>query len=369
MSTDMLRQEVENKLGKIRAYMEAHGFEGVYVRQRDNFAWLSGGGDNHVVNASEIGFSGLLVTLQNQYLITDHIEVDRVCDEELIDGLWEPRTHNWFDANGQVEQIREIVPGKLGSDIPLPGATVLGNDFSQLRFTLLKSEIERFRILGIDVRQALEDTCREITPGMTEHQIASLLGAKAMAKGIEPSARLVGVDERARKYRHPIPTETELVKYALIVLLGQRGGLYVNCTRLVHFGPVADDLKRNFDAMCQVDATYILNSKVDVPYKKILAAGIAAYNANGYPDEWKNFTQGGVIGYRSREFVVTPETPDKVQNNQAIAWNPTINGVKGEDTILVSDGGIEVISEMPDWPMIEVDCLGDTILRPDILVR
>lgn len=369
MNKDVIATEVETKLEKLRAYMDARDLEGVHIRLRDNFAWLSGGHDNHVVNASERGFSSLLVTQESKYLVTDNIEVGRLLDEELVNLGWEPATFEWFEPDGLVSKVRAIVPGNLMSDVPFPNAVAIDLDFDHLRYVLLPSEIERLRILGRDVSGVLADTCRKLEPGMTEHEIASLLGAKAIAKGIEPSARLVGVDGRTRRYRHPIPTDEKLEKHALVVLLGQRGGLYINCTRLVHFGRLPDDLKRNFDVMCQVDAAYIISSKVGVNYRDILEKGAAIYETNGYKDEWKNFTQGGVIGYRSREFVVTPDTKEMVMDHQAIAWNPTISGVKGEDTILVSDGRVEVLSEMPGWPMVEVSYEGEFIRRPDILLR
>jgi hypothetical protein len=56
---------------------------------------------------------------------------------------------------------------------------------------------------------------------------------------------------------------------------------------------------------------------------------------------------------------------------QAFAWNPSIAGVKSEDTILVSpERGLEVITrpERSSWPLLraEVEGLG-ALDRPDIL--
>ena len=58
-----------------------------------------------------------------------------------------------------------------------------------------------------------------------------------------------------------------------------------------------------------------------------------------------------------------------VKENQAFAWNPTITGVKVEDTIISYKDKIEVITISDDWPMIEVSLNGKVYSQPDILIR
>jgi len=61
--------------------------------------------------------------------------------------------------------------------------------------------------------------------------------------------------------------------------------------------------------------------------------------------------------------LATPTATERIEGNQAFAWNPSIAGTKSEDTILLSDKGTEIISQVGDWPCTEVD----GIKRPDIL--
>jgi hypothetical protein len=49
------------------------------------------------------------------------------------------------------------------------------------------------------------------------------------------------------------------------------------------------------------------------------------------------------------------------------AWNPSITGTKSEDTILVGPGSNEVLTSIPDWPMLIVEAKGQNIPRPAIL--
>ncbi|MDE2839692.1 MAG: aminopeptidase P family protein, partial [Chloroflexota bacterium] len=78
----------------------------------------------------------------------------------------------------------------------------------------------------------------------------------------------------------------------------------------------------------------------------------------------------GACGYESRDYKASPVSQEVIQLNQAFAWNPSIAGVKSEDTTLVTAEGIEVLSAASaDWPMIAVDWQGKTIERPAILQR
>ena len=79
--------------------------------------------------------------------------------------------------------------------------------------------------------------------------------------------------------------------------------------------------------------------------------------------------QGGAIGYFEREFLSCPESTEVVVEGMALAWNPTIAGVKVEDTVMVEKAGIEVITPTPGWPMINVEIAGKKWERPGILVR
>ena len=51
--------ETAEKLTRVRAYLKDNKLDGLVLSTRANFAWLSGGGDNHVVSQSEGGVGSL----------------------------------------------------------------------------------------------------------------------------------------------------------------------------------------------------------------------------------------------------------------------------------------------------------------------
>ena len=77
--------------------------------------------------------------------------------------------------------------------------------------------------------------------------------------------------------------------------------------------------------------------------------------------------QGGPAAYEPRESLATPGNAQVVLEGQAYAWNPSITGVKSEDTILVGATGNEVLTAISGWPMQKVAANGETWERPAIL--
>ena len=125
---------------------------------------------------------------------------------------------------------------------------------------------------------------------------------------------------------------------------------------------IADEL--NEDSPCDL-AKRLYN------YTCQLATFNDSYEKAGYPDMWKLHYQGGPIGYNVREYSWTSDNDRVFYDNQAIAWNPTITGVKSEDTFISMNGNIEFISYKKDksWPFFEHNIYGHKIFRPSILIK
>jgi antitoxin VapB len=57
-----------------------------------------------------------------------------------------------------------------------------------------------------------------------------------------------------------------------------------------------------------------------------------------------------------------------VRIGQVYAWNPSITGIKSEDTILVAAIGNEVLTAIDSWPRLSVEVDGQLWERPAVLV-
>ncbi|WP_431804079.1 aminopeptidase P family N-terminal domain-containing protein [Halobacillus andaensis] len=77
------------QIDKLRSLMDELGYDGVLLRKRNNFSWVTGGRYNHIVQATEAGVADLLITNNKIYLITSKMEERRIYEEECEDLPWE----------------------------------------------------------------------------------------------------------------------------------------------------------------------------------------------------------------------------------------------------------------------------------------
>lgn len=358
--------ELELKLRRIDDLLNHYSLNALLLRQSASFAWVTCGADPNVNVADRYGASSVLIAPHGRYILTDNIEAGRLHEEQhLQDQDWEYRVASWYSQDGIVAELAQGL--ELGADCEYPGAIDLQEEIARMRASLLPEEIERFREVCRAASEAMDAAIMTVRPGLTELQIAGILARNAISRGLEPVVRLVGTDERVYKYRHPLPTEKRLEKYAMLGLSARQYGLIASITRLVHFGPIPEDLRNKTRACALIDAHYISATRPGKKLNEILQEALDCYRLYGFEDEWRLYHQGGLAGYLPREVVATPDTADEVRQGHVYAWNPSITGVRSEDTILVGEERNEVLTAIPHWPVTKVNLRGQTVERPSIL--
>lgn len=358
--------ELELKLERIRELLDRHSLDAILLQRVDNFAWATCGAASYINQTSSIGSASLLITPSGRFLVTDNIEAGRLEREErLRDQGWEFRIAPWYTDNPSLAELTRGL--KLGADGAFPGAADLSTALSRVRANLTPEEGVRFRQLGQRCAQAMDAAIRAVRPGLTEHQMAGLLAAEVLNRGLQPIVNLIATDERVFDFRHPLPTEKQLEAYAMLILCGRMQGLVCSITRLVHFGHLPDELRRKAAAVALIDARMIEATRPGRRLCDVFDVAIEAYRAAGYADEWRRHHQGGLAGYAPREIIATPQEAAEVVVGQAFAWNPSIAGTKSEDTILVGEHENEVLTGISAWPAISVVVNGRAIDRPAIL--
>jgi len=371
-----LKKEIEYKMKKVQSFLDQEGLAGILLTQIRNVRWITGGKANtQIVLNKDVGAASLLIMRDGKkYLICNGSEAPRLMNEDLKGLGYELKLYNWYEANA-VKDIRgEIIKkiagdGVIGSDVDFPGTVNKASEFSKLRFQLTESEIKRYRWLGKEVTESVEKVCRMIEPGMSEYEIEYLTAAELRSRGIFPTVLLIGVDDRIFKYRHALPGGAKLKKYAMVNVVAEKWGMPIAVTRFVYFGRVPDELRKKLEACAIVMSKFEEATKPGKSLAEIFEECKDWYAEVGYENEWQKHHQGGAIGYNDREYVIYPGIDEIVYDNQAFAWNPTITGVKVEDTIIAKKGGFEVITYTGNWPMVEVKVNGKVYKQPGILER
>ncbi len=339
-------REFADKLERLRSVLCAHGAAGAALRSRRNFAWLTSGGDNHVLAASEEGFATILVTAHDAVVLTANNEAPRIHDEEVgglpIDVVGLP----WERPEALGEEIRARVDGVVVDDVALEA------DLWRHRATLGAEEQRRFALLGARTARAMTTTLATARPGELETSLGARLALALAADGIRAPVVLVASDERIRRYRHPIPVPKPIDTSLMLIVGAELGGLVVAMTRFAWLrGRPDPETERRFDAVNRVHAAFLTATRVGRTLAEVLADGVAAYGAEGFPDEWSLHHQGGPIGYQGREAVATPGNDSRINAEMAFAWNPSITGTKAEDTfVLHADGARDIVTRDPYWP-------------------
>jgi len=357
--------EVETKLRRLRERLATRQLDAALLNQISNTAWITAGAATYVNEASDGGPSSILVTHDKAYVLTDTVEAPRLDQEEHLSDLGFQLVVEPWHTRGTLSQ--PLMHGlRIGYDVG--GAhPYLADDLRALRSVLMTEEIGRLRSISALAADAMNEAIRQVRPGDTEFKAASYLSAAARVRGGTAIVNLIASDERIRQFRHPLPTAKVIDQYAMLVLCLRISGLIVSITRLVYFGTLPDDLRNRAHAVAQVDAAMIAGTRAGRTMADMFALARDSYAAVGFPEAIDEHHQGGSAGYAGREVFTMPDDQTPIEYNQAFAWNPSVRGVKSEDTILLTEQGIEVLTVVDKWPVWNVTVGSETIARPAIL--
>jgi Xaa-Pro aminopeptidase len=350
--------EFSAKLELVRALLRRRGDAAAVLQARRNFAWLTAGGDNHVLETSGIGVASVLVTHDDAVVLTGINEAARIREEELLGIPLEVVALPWERPEALGTEIRARVDGRVADD------ATLEEDLRPHRMRLTPGEQARLALLGARTSRAVAQTLGGARIGDLESVVAQRLATSLAADGIRAPVILVASDHRILRYRHPIPKPKAIEESLMLVVGSEQGGLIVAMTRMAWLrGRPDPETLRRFEAVTRVHGAFRAASRVGATLADVLAIGIAAYQAEGYADEWRLHHQGGPIGYQGREEIATPTSDVVIEGGMALAWNPSITGTKAEDTLILHDDGRqEIVTRDPDW-------VSDSQGEPAIWVR
>ena len=363
---DVLNDTVIKRL-RVREFLSRKGFDGLLISTREHFAWITGGGDSHVVRNSDIGFGTIVITKDKAWLVAHSMDAARLFDEQVPGQGYELIVQRWYDGDVR-QKAMELAGWKVASDTGFEGTQNVYPDLVDLHYPMTDLELSRTRWLATTTDQLFTSFTKTVKPGETEKDIASRLHCEHLKKGMEVDVLIVGSDERCFNYRHPLPTDKPLEKYLMLHTVARRWGLHCNLTRFLHFGQPAERIRKVYTAAANVEARVFLSLKPGVKFSDILALQKMWYAEQGYPEEWRNHFQGGPTGY-----VIVDAgrclTDKVVQVNQPYEWFITVTGTKMGELALLTEKGLEISSfQNSSWPGLEIKTpLGEMVV-PDLLV-
>ncbi len=354
--------DFQGKIEILREILRGQGVSALTVSSQSDFSWLTAG-RGFIGTASTAACGTIVVTKDQVYLVAENIEAERLYREQLGEN---PEVtvmeYPWQEPGRRAVILAEIC-GLSRMDIG-----DVGEEWLLTRTRMSAYDIARYRDICQTAAKDLEEVCRTLKAGITEYELAGRLAEKFWADNLEPITLLIGFDERAFSYRHPVPAGAVLKNYALVAVCARRAGLIASATRLVALKNPGQEIMERQKVSAYVDAVFTANTVAGRTVGSAFGAALAAYAEKGYPEEWKLHHQGGLTGYVARELKGTSGNPHVIRENEVYAWNPSVQGTKSENTVLVTKDGFEDLTHTGNYPYLTFEIDGKKIITEDILV-
>ncbi|MEY3714864.1 MAG: hypothetical protein RJB59_667 [Actinomycetota bacterium] len=341
--------EQREKRARISALLAEKNLDAVILKKGANVAWIIGG-RAHIPTTLELSCMDVIVYRDRIVVVTNKIEAPRLQAEELT-GDEELVVINWFEGrDGQLPK-----GDRIGVDGPDNDRVNLQSDIENLRRALNDYEVNRLREISKDAAEALGEAMLDIDPDMSEVEVAGEIAEELWERNLEPVVLLVAGQNRIKNFRHPLPTTDEVGDIAMGVICARRKGLIASITRIISFSEISTAMQDTYRRLLNVEAAFLDGTKVGATFAEAFKGGEVAYLKEGFArDEWTKHHQGGPTGYLPRDYPAHEKSFQIIGLNNAIAWNPSAEGLKVEDTILTTPSGFEILTVDPNWPTMEI---------------
>ncbi|CAN5321809.1 M24 family metallopeptidase [soil metagenome] len=362
------RKDIEQKQAWAASVLADAGCEGLLVLEPENFAWLTSGATARgVLDPREM--PAVYFSADQRWLISANVDSQRLFDEELNGLGFQLKEWSWY--NGREQLLADLCHGRVvASDRPLTICkTSLGELMRQRRRMLSLYEQECLKALGELISHALEATCRTLSQGETEREVAGQISHRLLHRGATPINISVTAEGRSRMYRQAGFTSLPVERSCSLIAMARKYGLCAAASRSMSFGKPEPELQKEHDVATRVSATYMASSWPDAITSEVLNLGRRIYQVSGMENEWRLAPQGFVTGRAPIEQSFRPGRQDLIQAGWPIVWTPTAGAAVGWDTFIVADNGAQLITPAQSWPMRRIRIQGTEILRPDIFVR
>ncbi|MHB1422192.1 MAG: M24 family metallopeptidase [Gemmataceae bacterium] len=361
------RADIDAKMAKVAELLQEVGCEGLLLLEPANFAWLTGGAMARGLTdpASEPASYG---NGEHRWIICSNVDSQRLFDEE-VEGLGF-QLKEWPWHWGRDQFLADLCHNrKVACDRPVNGVVHVAEQMRRLRRRLTPYDQACQLALGQVVAHALEATCRTLSRGETEREIAGHLSHRLMHRGILPLHIGVAVDGRSRLYRRFGFTSATLDHYVVLTVTARKYGVYVTASRSVCFGELSPEFRQDHNAVCRVSAGYLAHTWPDAVPREILLAGRRIYLISGYEHEWQLAPQGHVTGRAPVEMSLTSHSEELFQDGWSVTWNSCAGAANSCDTFLITDAGPRLVTPTEYWPLMGIRILGAKFVRPDVLQR
>lgn len=361
------RMEIDRKQLLLAQLLKDAHCDGVFLFHPANYRWLTGGASPKGLLAPE-ETPVIYATSQNRWLFCSNVDSQRIFDEELDLLGFQLKEFHW--SLSRDAQISDLVTGRrVASDIDFRGCTNVGSYLEHERRRLSSHEVTVYRELGRLLVHALEATLRSMNPGDTEEEVAGQLSHRLWKHGACPKAIQVSADGRSRRYRRCEVKPRPIIRDCQLRATAETQGLYVTACRTVSFGPIEEQLRREFEIATRTTTIYAAALKPGEPFAKGIQVGRDFPTNLPAHHEWRLAPPGYLTGREPAEVLLTLTSQEQLQENVPVIWQSHIGDAGVCDTFVFTQEGWKIITDVEAWPVRTIIVDGTTWKRPEILIR
>lgn len=359
--------EIEQRHALVTEFLGTHGYDALLLRHPDLFAWFTCGGDSSRGGTPETTAS-LFITPTARVILSNNVDSGQVFDWEVSGLGFQLKERPWQEPREVL--IEDLCRGRnVAADTPTTGTTLVADELIGLRLPLSGFECGRLRELSRRVAHAVEATARNIAHRVTEAEVAGELAHRLLRHQVQPVRLQVWADSQGHRYRHwgfgPDPIE----RYCVITAIGRSHGLHAAASRTVCFDEPTEQVRAAHERALLIQATGIHFSRPGSDLGQVWQRVQRIYEKFGHAEEWRHADQAELIGYRACEEMLVPGSEFVLDAGMPVCWHPSVGPALVNDTILVADEGVEVLTRPDNWPVVTVEVKGEPIPRPGLLVR
>ena len=344
-----------------------HEIDALLITSSYNIAYLSG---VHAFSIEERE-ARILVTKKSIYLFTDARYTEMVKQKAPFITLCEISSNSpfskQFESIAKKEQLKEI--GFEEESITYKEAADLEEKFSDIEFIPTVEVVEELRTIkdneeSTNIKRACALTDRAyafilkaLVPNVTETEVkAQLENFMRLERGDLAFSSIVAFGSNSA-IPHHLSNDTKLKDHDIVLLdFGAKvGGYCSDMTRTVFVGKPTEEAHKIYHATLEaqeVALDYIKTHMADgFELKKAHELANSHLNKLEYPDIPHSLGHG--VGLQVHEMpMVSPYSDEKLVPGMVITVEPGIyiagiGGVRIEDTILITNTGVELLTKSP----------------------
>ena len=343
----------KKRIEKLRNLMEENGIDAFLIPPGPNFFYFTG---FQTESAERLAI--LIVTHEKASILSPLLMKEQIEENSLIDEVigWKDCEDPYRIANEMLEawKVKSIA---VDGNLPYFHYSKLFSTrkfreflademFSKLRKVKDTEELNAISTAVLRSERALEETLNAITVGITEKELAGILGDNMRSTGLDveafPSVVAFGSNSAIP---HHIPGIRQLnYREPIVIDFGGRfHGYASDTTRTLFLGDPSDEMLKIYEITRNAQETTISDLNTDSLYSDADRIARSVITEEGYGERFIHRVGHGLGISVHEEPYLVPDNREKVLENSVFTIEPGIylsgkGGVRIEDTVTFRNG-------------------------------